>query len=143
MNGYSRSVNSTGVVSCFVATEPRYLLDANICIYLLEGRSSGLRARVEQSGVGELVTSSIACGEVMIGAFRQDALDQTIRFFVTVPVIPFDESAARVYARLPFRRGSFDRLVAAHALSLGLTLVTNNERDFADIPGLRIENWTS
>ena len=79
----------------------------------------------------------------MIGAFRQDALDQTIRFFVAVPVMPFDEGAARLYARLPFRRGSFDRLVAAHALSLGLTLVTNNGRDFADIPGLRIENWTS
>jgi tRNA(fMet)-specific endonuclease VapC len=43
---------------------------------------------------------------------------------------------------LPFRRASYDRLIAAHALSLDLTLITNNEGDFADVPGLRVENWT-
>ena len=65
-----------------------------------------------------------------------------MRFFSAIPVMPFDDVAARVYAMIPFKRGSFDRLVAAHALSLDLILVTNNERDFADISGLRIENWT-
>jgi tRNA(fMet)-specific endonuclease VapC len=57
-------------------------------------------------------------------------------------VLPFDEAAARAYARLPFKRGRFDRLLAAHALSLDLTVITNNERDFSDIAGLRVENWT-
>ncbi|PMZ78725.1 VapC toxin family PIN domain ribonuclease, partial [Pseudomonas sp. FW306-2-11AD] len=50
--------------------------------------------------------------------------------------------AAREYARLPFKRARFDRLLAAHALSLGATIVTNNEADFADVPGLRVENWS-
>ena len=63
------------------------------------------------------------------------------RFFELVPVIPFEASAANAYATLPFRRGSYDRLIAAHALSLGLTLVTNNERDFTDLPDLKVENW--
>ena len=57
-------------------------------------------------------------------------------------LLPFDEAAVRAYAALPFRRGSFDRLIAAHALALDLTLVTSNVRDFADIPGLLVENWT-
>ena len=50
--------------------------------------------------------------------------------------------AAREYARLPFKRARFDRLLAAHALSLGVTIITNNESDFADVPGLTVENWT-
>ena len=49
---------------------------------------------------------------------------------------------ARAYATLRFRRASYDRLIAAHALSLGLTVVTDNEADFADVPGLKVENWT-
>ena len=44
--------------------------------------------------------------------------------------------------KLPFKRGSFDRLIGAHALSLGLTLITANQRHFADMPGLKVENWT-
>ncbi|MEO9129659.1 MAG: PIN domain-containing protein, partial [Sphingomonas sp.] len=63
-------------------------------------------------------------------------------FVGEIPILDFDEAAARAYATLPFRRGRFDRLLAAHALSLGAVLVTNNERDFADIPGLVVENWT-
>ncbi|GAA0638680.1 hypothetical protein GCM10009424_11590 [Sphingomonas ursincola] len=63
-------------------------------------------------------------------------------FVAAVPIQPFDEAAARAYAQLPFKRARFDRLLAAHALSIGATVVTNNEGDFADIPGLKVENWT-
>jgi tRNA(fMet)-specific endonuclease VapC len=56
--------------------------------------------------------------------------------------VPFDEAAARTYARLPFKRARFDRLLAAHALSIGATVITNNEIDFADVPRLMVENWT-
>jgi tRNA(fMet)-specific endonuclease VapC len=61
--------------------------------------------------------------------------------FAAIPVLPFDTSAAEAYHRLPFKRGSFDRLIAAHALALDLTLVTNNEDDFKGVASLRIENW--
>lgn len=62
-------------------------------------------------------------------------------FLAAVPVVPFDEAAARRYAELPFKRARFDRLLAAHALSIGATIVTNNEADFADVPDLKLENW--
>ena len=78
----------------------------------------------------------------MVGARSLDAVAQAEALFEIMTVLPFDEEAAKAYAKLTFRRGSFDRLIAAHALSLGLTVVTNNERDFSDIVGLKIENWT-
>jgi tRNA(fMet)-specific endonuclease VapC len=125
-------------------TEPRFLLDANICIYLIERLSKPLRRRVEQHYPGELVTSAVAFAEVARGIDWTSAADAELghRFFALIPVLPFDEPAARVYAQLPFRRGSFDHLIAAHALALGLTVVTNNTRHFADVPGLIFEDWT-
>ena len=63
-------------------------------------------------------------------------------FVDVVPIQPFEEAAARAYAKLPFKRARFDRLLAAHALSIDATVVTNNEGDFTDVPGLKIENWT-
>lgn len=91
---------------------------------------------------GELVTSAIAFAEVIIGARSREAVVQAEAFFAVVTVLPFDEAAARTYARMPFKRARYDRLIAAHALSLGLTLVTNNVRDFTDLRDLKIENWT-
>jgi tRNA(fMet)-specific endonuclease VapC len=122
----------------------RYALDANICILLLTGHSAVV-SRVAQCEEGDLALSAIAFGEVAIGIARGKpppggALEALVARVATL--VPFDEAAARCYAALPFKRGSFDRLIAAHALALDLTLVTNNERDFADIPGLRVENWT-
>jgi len=123
-------------------TEPAFLLDANTCVYILDGVGEMLRRRVEAVRPGMPVTSAIAFAEVMIGGVRRGAVAETRRLFDTIPVLPFDQSAAEAYMRLPFKRGSFDRLIAAHALALDLTLVTNNERDFADVNGLRVENWT-
>ncbi|WP_174291390.1 type II toxin-antitoxin system VapC family toxin [Sphingomonas bacterium] len=121
--------------------EAAFLLDSNICIYILEGRLPWLRRRVEEFEPGLLVTSAIVFGEVMIGASKREATVEARRFFEVVPVLPFDERAGLAYARLPFKRGLY-HLIAAHALALDLTLVTNNERDFGDIAGLRVENWT-
>ena len=122
--------------------DARYLLDSNICIYLLEGNAPALRDRVERHVPGEIVTSAIAVGEVLIGAQRRGHIDKALLLFQTFTALPYDLDAARAYASLSFKRASFDRLIAAHALALGLTLVTNNERNFIDIDGLRTENWT-
>jgi tRNA(fMet)-specific endonuclease VapC len=122
--------------------EPAYLLDANICIYLLEGKSDLAAARVSACPVGQLVTSAVVYAEVMIGARRLDRADRALAFFGQVPVLPFDAAAGDAYSHLPFRRGSYDRLIAANALALGLTVVTGNDADFADVPGLKVENWT-
>ena len=124
--------------------EPTFILDTNICIYLLEGTSLAVRARVEQQSPGELVTSAIAYAELVRGLDLNvpQVRNAVERFFALVAVLPFDETAGFAYRDIPFQRGRFDHLIAAHALALNLTLVTNNERDFADVPGLRVENWT-
>lgn len=119
------------------------MLDSNICIYLLEGLSDSARDKVESLRPGEVVTSAICLAEVMRGVDRgkPDALLKTRRFFEVIPVLDFGRDAAMCHAKLPFRRHSFDRLIAAHALSAGLVLVTNNEADFANVSGLKVENW--
>lgn len=124
--------------------EARFLLDANCCIYLIEQTSSPLRSRVEMRAPGEVVTSAITFAEVALGTDWTDAgaADVVSNFFAVVPVVEFEESAGRAYAQVPFKRHRFDRLIAAHALSLSLTLVTANPRDFEDIPDLRVEDWT-
>jgi tRNA(fMet)-specific endonuclease VapC len=123
--------------------EAAYLLDSNIVIYLLRGVSAEARARVEQCEPGEVVTSAIAYAEVMrkVPPEEMERLDVEALFDI-VAVLPFDNGAALAYRNVPFRRGKFDRLIAAHALALDLTLVTNNESDFDDVPDLKFENWT-
>ncbi len=59
-----------------------------------------------------------------------------------IPVLPFDDGAARAYAQITLRRASYDRLIAAHAMALGLIMITDNEADFSDVPGLKVENCT-
>lgn len=125
-------------------TDPQALLDANCCIYLIEKLSPLLRERVQQHAPGELVTSAIVFAEVARGTDWSDdeAAGLVNDFFDAVPVLPFDREAAYVYGALPFVRHRFDRLIAAHALALNVTLVTANPRDFSDIPALRVEDWT-
>ena len=120
------------------------MLDSNICIYMLQGNSSAARDRIQSCVPGELVTSAIAYAEVMRGIPPLDSGQQSKAeaFFRLVIVLPFDQQAALLYRRVPFKRGTFDRLIAAHALSRGLTFVTNNEADFADVAELKVENWT-
>ncbi len=122
--------------------DPEFLLDANICIYVLEGRSERAAERISSCPVGQLVTSAIAYAEVMVGAVRLDKVAEAASFFDQVPVLPFDAQAGDQYSRLLFKRGSYDRLIASQALSLSLTLVTSNEADFSDVPGLTVEDWT-
>lgn len=122
----------------------RYLLDTNIIVALTINEDEGVVRRAAECDAGEMVTSSIALAEVALGTERGQppAIEQLQAFIEEVPVLDFDYNAALAYAQLPFKRGSFDRLIAAHALSHQLTVVTKNEKDFADLPGLKVENWT-
>jgi tRNA(fMet)-specific endonuclease VapC len=126
-----------------VATELRYLLDTNICIYILDAARPSLRVKLEQQPRGSLATSTIVLAEILRGMDLADreAMARLDALLAVVPALPFDAAAAQAYARLPFRRGRFDRLIAAHALALGLTIVTANPIDFADVPGLAVEDW--
>ena len=120
------------------------MLDANCCIYLIEQLSPLLLERTERCAPGSVITSAIVFAEVSKGTdwTNEEAAALVNDFFDAVAIIPFDRAAARRYSDLPFARHRLDRLIAAHALSLDVTLVTANVRDFADVPGLKVEDWT-
>ena len=119
-----------------------YMLDANAFILLLTGHPS-LVARAEECEEGELIMSAIAFAEVAHGSANGKAPPEEVlqRAVARIPVLPFDTAAAQLYSRLPFKRGSFDRLIAAHALALDVVLVTANIGDFGNLDGLKLENW--
>ncbi|MFP3897116.1 MAG: type II toxin-antitoxin system VapC family toxin [Anaerolineales bacterium] len=130
----------------------RYLLDTNICIYLINQKPPSMMNKFNEYSVGEIGVSSITVGELWYGVAKSEhrrknakALQQ---FLLPLVVTTFDEGAAEVYGEiraalekegLPI--GAMDMLIAAHALSAGVVLVTNNEQEFARVPGLLIENW--
>ena len=122
----------------------KYLLDTNIVIAALLAEGEEVRARLAELDADEPVTSSIVIAEVLHGYYnnKPPTIEDVEQFMQEVPVLPFDTAASQQYARLAFERRSFDRLIAAHALSEGLIVVTANEKDFADVPGLVVENWT-
>lgn len=122
----------------------RYLIDANSAVYAMDVGNELLTDRMAECDKGEIAISVISYAEVAYGTYvGKPPPPEVLEAFVgAVPMLPFDEVAAREYARLPFKRARFDRLLAAHALSIGATVITNNEADFADVPGLKVENWT-
>lgn len=122
----------------------RVLLDADCAIFATTAQMPLLRERLAECAPDDVGLSSISYAEIVLGMARgkpptEAALAALVR---VVPILPFDDRAARAYAQLPFKRARFDRLLAAHALSLGAMVVTNNVGDFADVPGLMVENWT-
>lgn len=126
-----------------------YLLDTNVCIDFTLGRSDPLRARVRAARPFGLAISAITLAELRVGARSADADpddDRRLDLLIsTLAVVPFDASAAQAYGRLGraigIKHRSFDRLIGAHALALNMTLVSNNDGDFGNIPGLVVENW--
>jgi len=122
----------------------KYLLDSNVIIALVMNNDEGIVGRAADCEAGDMVTSAICYAEVVFGSAnaKPPAVEQLQAFVEEVPVLDFDFKAALAYAALPFRRASYDRLVAAHALSCNLIVVTDNVVDYADVPGLQVENWT-
>lgn len=121
-----------------------YLIDANCVVYAMDGAHPGLVQRIAGCDAGTIGLSAVSYAEVAYGTYvgKPPPAEVLDAFIAAIPLVAFDEAAARTYARLPFKRARFDRLLAAHALSIGAVIVTANEADFADVPGLTIENWT-
>ena len=131
----------------------RYMLDTNMCVYIIKRRPAVVLERLGEAlhlGVG---LSSIALSEQEYGVARSSRPRENraalTEFVLPLLIAPYDEGAACCYGELRARLeaagqplGSLDTLIGAHALSLGCALVTNNEREFARIPGLALENWT-
>ena len=123
----------------------KYLLDSNIIIAAALASGDLLRQRLAMGDADDFVTSAIVYAEVVHGSIRgkPPAFVALQALIEEIPVLPFDQLAARSYAALPFQRASYDRLIAAHTLALGLILVTDNVKHYADVSGLRVENWTA
>lgn len=129
---------------------PRYMLDTNMCIYLIKNQPEIVAKRFARCYVGDVVMSSITYAELDYGvAVATDPqrermnLDSLVEDIV---VMPFDAAAGRAYgpirlATKEMKKDALDKLIAAHAIALEAILVTNNEKDFARYPGIRLENW--
>jgi tRNA(fMet)-specific endonuclease VapC len=117
------------------------LLDTNILIYLADDPPPLLMARAEAEEAF-LATSALCIAEALAGERSRQDRDAIAKLLRVVQPLAFDEVAAEAFRLVPFKRGRADRFIAAHALSRNLTIVTNNEADFADVPALRVENWT-
>ncbi|MFZ5727268.1 MAG: PIN domain-containing protein, partial [Pseudomonadota bacterium] len=101
----------------------RYLIDADCAVYAMTARFEPLRERLTACAPGDVAISTISFAEVALGTENGKPPSPEIleAFIAAIPLVAFDEAAAREYARLPFKRARFDRLLAAHALSLGVT----------------------
>ena len=134
--------------------KPKYMLDTNICIYLMKHQPPEVRKRFAACFVGDVVISAVTLAELEIGiacsspasqAANRSAMDSLLE---DILVAPFEAQAAKVYG--PIRavykdrnRDAMDKLIASHAIALGVPLVTNNEADFVNYPGLVVENWVN
>lgn len=132
----------------------KLLLDTNICIYLIKRKPSRVLERFNQYGAEEIGLSSITVAELMFGVEKskrpqqnQEALEQ---FLAPLAIAQFDYEAAQEYGRVRAvleKRGTpigpLDLLIGAHALSLGVPVVTNNLTEFSRIPRLSVLDWVS
>lgn len=130
---------------------PQYMLDTNICIYVIKQRDPKLAQKFNQLAE-QLCISSITLGELHYGAEKSAKRLQNLQeiedFASRLEVLPFSVKAAAHYGEIrnELERkgkpvGAYDVLIGAHARSEGLTVVTNNSREFNRMPGLRVENW--
>jgi tRNA(fMet)-specific endonuclease VapC len=133
--------------------DARYLLDTNICIYVRRQKPEAVFRHFRTLSPGEAAISVITYGELLYGAnksvHRQASLKTLSEFVRLVPALPLPEKAGEVYGFIRAdleARGEMisanDLWIAAHALASSLTLVTNNEKEFRRVRGLKVENWT-
>jgi tRNA(fMet)-specific endonuclease VapC len=132
--------------------EPRYLLDTNICIYIRQKRPEVVLRRFQKLRPGEAALSVITYGELLYGAAKSQqrlaALERLHELIRLLPALPLPETAADAYGRIRAELeskgemiGNNDLWIAAHAVAAGLTLVTNNEKEFRRVRGLKVRNW--
>ena len=131
----------------------KYMLDTNIIIYAVNNRPEAVMRRFRRYRPEDLFLSAITLAELEYGVCNSSRPDQNrmalMLFLSNIDIIPFDANASREYGSIRHELktkgeliGSNDLLIAAHAKSLGMTLITNNQKEFARVKGLRIKNWT-
>lgn len=132
----------------------KFLLDTKICIYIIKQKPVEVLNKFKAYDVGDIAISSVTVAELEFGVqksqFPEKNRQALAQFLIPLSVVAFDRPAAIVYGKVRFDLekqgtpiGSLDTLIAAHALSLQITLVTNNVKKFNRVPNLKLENWIS
>jgi tRNA(fMet)-specific endonuclease VapC len=130
----------------------RYMLDTNICIYIIKKKPANVLDRLKRLDIGDICISVITLAELVYGVEKSQNREKNqialAAFLAPIEILPFSDRAAVKYGEIrAFLEktgqtiGAYDLLIAAHALSENLTLVTNNVSEFGRIPDLSIENW--
>ena len=130
----------------------KYMLDTNICIHIIRHRPQSVLERFSKIQPDDVCISAITYSELKYGAEKSSDPSRNwlavSLFLSAISVVPFDEHAGNEYGsiRTKLERhgtpiGAMDMLIAAHAKALGLTLVTNNTREFERVEGLKLDNW--
>ena len=131
----------------------KYMMDTNICIYAIKNKSESVIRKILSQNPEDLCISVVTYAELMHGVEKSQAVEKNriamSLFLSAITVLDFDGEAAEAYGQIREeleRKGTpidpMDLLIAGHARSQGLILVTNNTREFARVTGLRIEDWT-
>lgn len=129
---------------------PRYMLDTNMCIYLMKHQPREVAERFAQCYVGDVVMSAITYAELEYGvagcANPQPERENLAELIKYIPVAPFNASAGIAYGPIRMatrdsKKDHLDKLIAAHAASLNAIVITNNVKDFTRYPGVTVENW--
>lgn len=130
----------------------KLMLDTNICIYIIKQQPVAVLKRFLEYQIGDIGISSITLSELRYGVAKSTHQEKNTKaldeFITPLEIVSFDEEAAHIYGdiRATLEKagtpiGSMDMLIAAHAVSLGIPLVTNNSREFIRIPALNIIDW--
>lgn len=130
----------------------KYMLDTNICIYLIKKKPRKTLDIFNTLDVGDVCISSITLAELQYGIYKSRFPEQNLialtNFLAPIDILPFSDKATIVYGKIRSDLekkgqiiGAYDLLIAAHALSEHLILVSNNTKEFNRIPNLTLENW--
>ncbi len=130
----------------------KFMLDTNTCIYIIKRKPSEVIKRFKRTKITQIGISSITLSELLYGVSKSTKPEKNqvalVQFIAPLVLLPYGDEAAQYYGELrayiekqgtPI--GSLDMLIAAHALSIACTLVTNNKKEFIRIPNLKIDNW--
>lgn len=132
----------------------RYMLDTNICIYIIRKKPIKVLKKLRTFDLSDIVISAITHSELEYGVAKSSRQKENrnalIKFLTTLDIVPYDDKAAADYGQIRNHLekkgavvGAMDILIGAHARSIPVTLVTNNVKEFKRIPGLRVENWAA
>lgn len=131
----------------------KYMLDTNICIYVIKNKPAKVLKKFAQIDTNDICISSITSSELWYGVYKSSSFERNAialeEFLSPLTILEYDENDSKIYGKVRANLenkgniiGSMDLLISAHALSKNLILVSNNLKEFRRVQGLKLENWS-